>query len=556
MHKKRFFLVFIASHLLLFKGAIAEVFEVGEGKRYLNISDVPLESIKAGDTVLIYYRKYPYKEKWVITAVGTREKPVVFRGIPDENGNLPVIDGRDAITRKGLNFWSETRGIIKIGGSNNPPDTTPAYVLIENLEIVNAHTPYTFLGRNGLEAYESNSAAIFIEKGENITIRNCIIHHNGNGIFVASQARNVLIESNYIYGNGNVGSYYEHNTYTEADRIIYQFNRFGPLLDGALGNNLKDRSAGTIIRYNLIESGNRQLDLVDSGSEELRAKDYYRKTYVYGNLLIEPDGAGNSQILHYGGDSGITSNYRKGILYFYNNTVISTREGNTTLMRLSSSEEEAYVINNIVFATAGGNRVAILDSEGKVHLISNWINTGYKNSHSNPKAVVLDEGGNINSYEPGFANFESGDFHLLEDSVCIDKGIDLGTYFLLTPEYEFTEDRKGRIRFIDAVLDLGAFEFVKEIPDVGFDIPVSDLSDVEVNNTTDSDYEDPAEQYEEFASDELSDIGYSEIRDAQIDSDDLFDVLMEGDINKININPSEYKDENSRGLDCSCNSLE
>ncbi|MCX7959706.1 MAG: right-handed parallel beta-helix repeat-containing protein, partial [Deltaproteobacteria bacterium] len=364
MDDKRILLIFLLE-LLLFRNAEAEIFEVGEGKKYPNISDVPLESIKAGDTVLIYYRKEPYREKWVITATGTKEKPVLFRGVPDENGNLPVIDGRDAITRKGLNFWSEVRGIVKIGGSNNPPDTIPSFVVIENLEIINAHTPYTFTGRDGLTAYENNSAAIFVEKGENIIIRNCIIHHNGNGIFVAHQAKDVLIESNYIHSNGNVGSYYEHNTYTEADGIIYQFNRFGPLLDGAGGNNLKDRSAGTIIRYNFIESGNRQMDLVDSGSEELRNKSYYKKTYVYGNILIEPDGAGNSQILHYGGDSGNTSNYRKGILYFYNNTVISTRSGNTTLIRLSSPDEEAYIINNIIFANAGGSRLAVLDSDGK-----------------------------------------------------------------------------------------------------------------------------------------------------------------------------------------------
>ena len=40
-------------------------------------------------------------------------------------------------------------------------------------------------------------------------------------------------------------------------------------------------------------------------------------------MLIETGGAGNRQIVHYGGDSGTTANYRKGTLYFYNNTVVS-----------------------------------------------------------------------------------------------------------------------------------------------------------------------------------------------------------------------------------------
>jgi len=41
----------------------------------------------------------------------------------------------------------------------------------------------------------------------------------------------------------------------------------------------------------------------------------YRTTFVYGNVLVEHDDQSNSQILHYGGDSGDTTIYRKGTLY-------------------------------------------------------------------------------------------------------------------------------------------------------------------------------------------------------------------------------------------------
>jgi len=67
----------------------------------------------------------------------------------------------------------------------------------------------------------------------------------------------------------------------------------------------------------------------------------YHTTFVYGNVLVEHDDDGNSQILHYGGDSGDESIYRKGTLYFYNNTIVSERAGNTTLMHLSTNEEHA-----------------------------------------------------------------------------------------------------------------------------------------------------------------------------------------------------------------------
>ena len=51
--------------------AVATTYEVGPGKTYANVGDVPLEALTAGDTVLIYYRATPYKEKFVLAAVGT-----------------------------------------------------------------------------------------------------------------------------------------------------------------------------------------------------------------------------------------------------------------------------------------------------------------------------------------------------------------------------------------------------------------------------------------------------------------------------------------------------
>jgi hypothetical protein len=51
---------------------------------------------------------------------------------------------------------------------------------------------------------------IYVEKGENITVRNSVIHDSGNGFFVASSdalaSRNILVEGNYIYDNGNTSS--------------------------------------------------------------------------------------------------------------------------------------------------------------------------------------------------------------------------------------------------------------------------------------------------------------------------------------------------------------
>ena len=107
-----------------------------------------------------------------------------------------------------------------------PPDTTPQYITVENLDIRSARPPYAFIAANGTSTpYPNNAASIYVEKGDHITIRNCILHDSGNGLFVAAQSRDVLIEGNYLYDNGNDASIYEHNSYTAATGITFQVEK-------------------------------------------------------------------------------------------------------------------------------------------------------------------------------------------------------------------------------------------------------------------------------------------------------------------------------------------
>src|SRR5439155_669649 len=114
----------------------------------------------------------------------------------------------------------------------------------KTLAIRSARPPYSFTGPSGaVESYPNNASTIYLEFGENITVRNCALHDSGNGFFAFSSdqvaTRNVLVEGNYIYDNGNDGSIFEHNVYTEALGITFQYNHLGPLRAGAGGNNLK-----------------------------------------------------------------------------------------------------------------------------------------------------------------------------------------------------------------------------------------------------------------------------------------------------------------------------
>ena len=444
-------------------GPRATIYEVGPGKPYANIGDVPWESLGPGDTVLIYWREQPYKEKWVIAVQATEAEPLVVRGVPNDQGDLPVIDGRDATTRTQLDYWNEPRGVIKIGAASVPDVQTAMWIVVENLDIRSGRPPYQFTDdRGSTQSYASNAASFYVEDGQHIILKNCIIHDSGNGIFVSSASRDITIDGNWIYDNGVSGSYYQHNAYTEAMGMVYQFNHFGPLCDGCGGNNLKDRSAGLVVRYNWIEGGNRQLDLVDAEDNPDIVNDpSYRQTFVYGNILIEPDGAGNSQILHYGGDSGTTSDYRKGTLYFYNNTVISTRSGNTTLMRLSTNDETADARNNILYVTASGDKLAMLDETGALHLRNNWTKPGWVDSHSGLTGTIYDDGGNITGSSPGFVDEANQDYHLTANSQCVDAGGPLNAAAL--PDYDldsqYVKHQAQEPRPQDDVLDIGAFEY-------------------------------------------------------------------------------------------------
>lgn len=443
------------------------IYEVGPNQSLQTIAQVPWATLQPGDTVLIHWRTTPYKEKWVICRQGTVDAPITVRGVPNQNGDLPVIDGNGATTPSNLNFWNENRSVIKIGGANIPADTTPKYITIENLDIRSAHPVYQFTDRNGAtQTYSSAASSIYIEKGENITIRNNILHDSANGFFAASSdslaSRNILVEGNYIYDNGIVGSAFQHNNYTAAIGIIFQYNRFGPPKTGSVGNALKDRSAGLIVRYNWIEGGNRQLDLVDGEDSILiRNAPEYRKTFVYGNVLIEPDGAGNSQITHYGGDSGNVPNYRKGTLYFYNNTIVSTRTGNTTLFRLSSNEENCDARNNIFYVTANGANLALIDDTGIISISRNWFKPSWRISHSAATGTVNNDGTSIHWTTPAFVNEVTQDFRLLSTSTAINNGGTLNSETLPANNVvrQYVKHQSSEARSTNGNFDIGAYEF-------------------------------------------------------------------------------------------------
>lgn len=344
--------------------ATGVVYDVGPGMPLTAIGQVPWTSLGPGDRVRIHARPTPYQEKVLISGQGTAAEPITVCGVPDAQGHRPVLDGRQATTRPGMESFfqsTQTRGLITLTAKKGDSwGSKPRYVVIDGLELTGAYPGNTFTDDRGtVRDYPDNAAGIFVERGEWITVRNCSIAGNGNGLFVASSdedsaSAHILVDANEFSGNSVAGRDREHQSYVEAEDVVYQFNHYAAPRAGSLGGALKDRSTGTVVRYNWIEGGQRALDLVEAQDSWPMAQSdpAYRHSWVYGNVIDLGPGD-SSSVVHYGGDSGDEATYRKGALYFFSNTVLYRHDRaelyHATMFDLSTDDETAYLWNNAFY---------------------------------------------------------------------------------------------------------------------------------------------------------------------------------------------------------------
>lgn len=400
-------------------------YEVGDGPGQLaSLDRVPWEKLSAGDTVRIHYRAKPYAGKFIVAAKGTRKAPVRICGMPGPNGERPEVTGRDALTRRNLGYGHplhESRSVIVVKPfANQPWEAFPAHIQVDGLKITGAHPDHGFVDTHGKrQAYDRFGACIWLERGHDITIADNEIAGCSQAIFSKStddgefaRTTRIRVAGNDMHDNGIAGYDRTHTTYMQSVGIVYEFNRYGPLLAGARGNSLKDRSAGTVVRYNRIEDGARALDLVEAEDfpEAAKADPAYRSTFVYGNQIVK-DGRKGSTI-HYGGDHNGSSpgeswgepNNRKGTLHFFHNTVRITGNGYAAMFQLSTTEERADVRNNIfIFDASTRNPSMRATTEvgdawtpgGIVVLGRNWITRGWRDKTEAAVGGELQGRGNL-----------------------------------------------------------------------------------------------------------------------------------------------------------------
>jgi hypothetical protein len=463
-------------------------YQVGPGKAFENIGDVPMETLTAGDTMRIFWRPDAYHEKMMIGGQGTAAQPIRICGVPGPGGQLPVIDGENATTRPELVFpydGHQRRGLIIVGHPNGKPwEYQPAHVVIENLEVMNASPPFSFVDKYGaVQTYVDAVAGIFVQRADDVTLRGNVVHANDNGLFIGTAGgveltRRVLIESNYIYGNGSPTNYYHHNVYNEASDVVYQFNRFGEPRSGpqgVLGANVKERSAGVVFRYNLVEDGAHLVDLVDAeeAASSTLSMASFHETFVYGNVFVR-NGTNKGSMIHYGGDSYVYSDYRKGTLHFYQNTVIVNNAGASdwdlpSVFELSTNDEALDARNNVfhsVAAPASLQPICMLGKrDGVVSGVANfqddWVTPGwspYNQLPGNLDTVVAEISGLETSFggsNPGFSGSPSNPASLSPDAAVVGLGGALPPE-LPPVQFQYVAHQSGESRPIEAPATLGA----------------------------------------------------------------------------------------------------
>jgi hypothetical protein len=472
-----------------------ETYEIGPDKAHKRLADVDWSALGPGDTVYILPNRdstgavIPYHEKPLLSTRGTADAPIRIVGVKDPaTGLLPIVDGTNAVAAP---QWAshylplEDLSLVLIGtrANNNSDGWSPGYIQLSNLEIRGAQEPRrgtsgTFQAHDSATRPYATSYGIYIEKGDHITISGCKIHDNVGGVFGAGQGdhRNLedtTLEGNHIYDNGKEDSYLEHNTYLEGINTVYEFNRYGALRSGSRGGALKDRGAGTIIRYNSICGGARLLDLVETQNylPKVIMLPSYRETHVYGNVFTNPADTASLNAIHYGGDQGVTAAHRKGTLHFYGNTFVNqanrSQAYRVAIFDLTTDGETLDARNNIFCnmpLNGTPSDITLLRDRGSVYLGRNWLSHevsvgnadrslgGYINGTTN---LIRGDAGT----DPGFVQGRASDFRLRAGSPCIDQAGPLRVG-VAAVAYEIDELMAGKRRsVIGAAADLGAFEW-------------------------------------------------------------------------------------------------
>lgn len=308
---------------------------------------------------------------------------LIIRGT---NGRARIdAGGRDA----------EGKAIWVIGGNNT---------VVENVEL------------SGCRVRDRNGAGIR-QEGANLTVRNCYIHDNEDGILTGKNpASEILIENTEFarngYGDGQSHNLYIGNIKKLTMRFCYSHQSIG-------GQLVKSRASENQILYNRLtdeKGSNYKLDIPNGGL-----------AYVVGNIFQQSPSTTNSNLLAFGAEGPVPGSR----LIVINNTFVNDRWLGGFIKINPGVTNRALIINNIF---AGPGQVC-----------------------SQPNALLLS---NFTGQDPGFVERVLFDYHLRWGSPCINGGSDLRKLGMevVSPKYEYVHPCRSKPRAIADPIDIGAYE--------------------------------------------------------------------------------------------------
>ena len=392
-------------------------YDIGGGNNFgTELSAVPWQSLKPGDAVNIYYRATPYRHKILLSEQGTAANPIVINGVTDSSGNRPTIDAANAVTVNPGEWHTAYQGtliMINKRSATGSYGQNAKHYRIQNLRLTGVRPSNSYTHNGVTSNYADWNRAIWSAGGQYFVLEGMIIENNGSGVFLqanddpGSLSKTWTIRGSKFENNGNGNR--DHQIYFQSVSDPGEYNiiegcYFGPPTPGQSIAQLKFRGTAGIVRYNWFNSAARTLDIVEAQDAipdwmythytAQQLLDYYRSTYVYGNVFVNDHsatgGTPSYRPLHFGADSfdddalfstAGAANGQPGMrgygapTYFFHNTVyfrgnsnqiwrgdlFDAENNNSPGPTPTPGAVEAW---NNVFEFAGNTRIGVMNRSG------------------------------------------------------------------------------------------------------------------------------------------------------------------------------------------------
>jgi hypothetical protein len=435
------------------QGDFAVVLEVGPDQDYASPCAINWSAVQGGTMVRIHWREAPYPCKIAVTTGAYESHPLVITGVPNEEGALPVLTGEDAVTSEDTELLGQNNWLVKLGGDD--ASSPAAWVWLQSLALTGARSDHAFTDNAGnAGTFADSAAAVRIGHASDVHLVGLEIADSNTGLEIEADARDVVVSGCWLHDNGNTAFPTTANAISEGIDITYEYTRFEPLVEGAAGAALLDRSAGLVVRHNWIEGENQLLALRASDDPDVTAAPGYRETMVYGNVLLVPQDSSSNDVVQF--DIDTSASARPGTLFFYHNTVVSWLDEHTDLLYLPASHQHADLRNNLIHSPVEDHQLVIQRGAGTVAMADNWFLADFRQSSDGDSDLVEDRG-NATGDDPGFVDLDELDLHIDGGSPC--QGI-AGQPASETSghpvEYQYMKHQRRALR--EAPQDVGAFE--------------------------------------------------------------------------------------------------